>query len=47
MNIKRLLAVAAFLMVAAMNFSCETESASEADDLYGGLKKSEVVNEDT
>lgn len=46
MNIKRLLSVAAFMLVVTLNFSCEKESASETDELYG-LDKKEVTNEDT
>lgn len=46
MNVKRLFAVAAFMLVVTLNFSCETESASETDELYG-LDKEEVTNEDT
>lgn len=46
MNFKRLLAVAAFMMVVTLNFSCENETASENDEFYG-LEKKEVVNEDT
>ncbi|WP_298475345.1 hypothetical protein [uncultured Maribacter sp.] len=44
MNVKRLLFAAAFMMVVALNFSCEKESASEQDDYYG-LDKDEVTNE--
>jgi len=46
MNIKRLLSVAAFMLVVTLNFSCETESASEDDQFYG-LDKKEVTTENT
>ncbi len=44
MNIKRLLSVAAFMLVVTLNFSCETENTSEVDEFYG-LDKKEVTNE--
>lgn len=44
MNIKRLLSVAAFLLVVTLNFSCEETSASESDEFYG-LDKDEVTLE--
>lgn len=45
MNIKRLLSVAAFMLVVTLNFSCEQTSASESDEFYG-LDKEEVIDED-
>ena len=45
MNFKRLLSVAAFMVVVTLNVSCEKESASEDGELYG-LDKKEVCNED-
>ncbi|WP_298475339.1 hypothetical protein [uncultured Maribacter sp.] len=44
MSTKKLLFVAAFMMVVALNFSCEKESASGQDD-YQSLRKDEVTNE--
>jgi len=45
MNFKKMTFVAALMFVVALNFSCETESASETDELYG-LEKKEIRNED-
>lgn len=46
MNIKRVLGVCALLCVFALNFSCETETASESDELYG-IERDEIKDQDT
>ena len=46
MNIKRFFGVCALLCVFALNFSCETETASESDELYG-IGRKEIKEQDT
>lgn len=46
MNIKRVFGVFALLCVFALNFSCETETASESDELYG-IERDEIKDQDT
>jgi len=46
MNIKRVVGVFALLCVFALNFSCETETASESDELYG-IDREEIKEQDT
>ncbi|WP_298504913.1 hypothetical protein [uncultured Maribacter sp.] len=46
MSTKKLLFAAAFMLVVALNFSCEKESASGQDD-YQSLRKDEVVTQNT
>lgn len=45
MSLKRLLSVAAFMVVVTLSFSCDKESTSEMDQDYYGLDKDEVTNE--
>jgi len=46
MNFKKVTFVAACMFVAALNFSCEAETASEIDEL-NGIEKKELKLEDT
>ena len=46
MSIKRVFFVAAFMLMAAINFSCENESTAQVDELYG-IDRDEIKEEDT
>jgi len=46
MNLKKLVGAAALLCVLAMSFSCEKETTSETDDLYG-IDRKEIKDQDT
>lgn len=47
MRIKRVFFVAALMIVAALNFSCEEQSTAEEDQLYDSIRKDETKDQDT
>lgn len=43
---KRLLLVAALVFMAGFNYSCDKDSASETEEEYNSIRKSEIDDED-